>query len=524
MESTSEELTFDNYPFLKDLGLQKDNLGCYNGKEWCGSGKYLYSVNPATGKNIARVKLANEDEYEQCIKNMEAIKEKWYEFPMPKRGIIVQELGDQFRKHKASLGKLVSLEMGKILLEGEGEIQEIIDICDYAVGLSRTLAGKVIPSERENHVILENWNPLGLIGVITAFNFPAAVIGWNTAISMVCGDLTIWKGATSTSLVSLAVTRIFAEVLEKWGFQGVFTMVAGPGSTVGEKLINDERLKLISFTGSTSVGKRISTVVHSRFGRTILELGGNNALVVMDDADMNMALPAAVFAGVGTCGQRCTSLRRLILHEKIYDDFVEKLCKAYATIKVGDPFDSNTLCGPLHSKPQIKEFLEGLEEIKKQGGKVLFGGKVYDSFTSEESDLKGGNYVTPTIVEIDWKAEIVKTELFVPILYVLKCTSFDEAVKINNSVPQGLSSGMFSKSVQNCFKWTGPNGSDCGIVNVNVGTSGAEIGGAFGGEKETGGGRESGGEAWRQYMRQTTCTVNYGNTIRLAQGVKFPHF
>jgi aldehyde dehydrogenase family 7 protein A1 len=520
MESNGE-LTYDNYPFLKELGIEKENLGCFNGKSWCGSGKYMHAVNPTTGKNISRIKLANEEEYEQCIKSMEAIKEKWFEFPMPKRGMIVQEIGDKFRLHKANLGKLVALEMGKILLEGEGEIQEIIDICDYAVGLSRTLAGKIIPSERDHHVIMENWNPLGLIGVITAFNFPAAVLGWNTAISLVCGDLTVWKGASSTSLVSIAVTRIFAEVLEKWGFGGVFTMICGPGSTVGERLINDERLKLISFTGSTGVGKRISTVVHSRFGRTILELGGNNAMVVLDDADMNMALPAAVFSAVGTCGQRCTSLRRLILHEKIYDEFVEKLTKAYATIKIGDPFDADTLCGPLHSKAQIKEYLEGLEEIKKQGGKIIYGGKVYEH---ADSNLKGGNFVTPTIVEIDWKAEIVKTELFAPILYILKTSSFEEAVKINNSVPQGLASGLFSKNVQNLFKWTGPNGSDCGLVNFNVGTSGAEIGGAFGGEKETGGGRESGGEAWRQYMRQTTCTVNYGSTIKLAQGVKFPHF
>jgi aldehyde dehydrogenase family 7 protein A1 len=521
MEATKDDLTYDNYPFLKNLGIEKENLGCYNGKQWCGSGKFMTAVNPSTGKNIASIKLANEEEYEQCIKSMESIKEKWFDFPMPQRGLIVQEIGDRFRKYKADLGKLVSLEMGKILSEGEGEIQEIIDICDYAVGLSRTLSGKIIPSERDQHVIMENWNPLGLIGVITAFNFPAAVLGWNTAISMICGDLTIWKGATSTSLVSVAVTKIFVDVLEKWGFNGVFTMICGPGSTVGEKLINDERLKLISFTGSTGVGKRISSVVHSRFGRTILELGGNNALVVMDDADLSMALPAAVFAAVGTCGQRCTSLRRLILHEKIYDVFLEKITKAYSTIKIGDPFDSTTLCGPLHSKAQIKEFCEGLEEIKKQGGKIIYGGNVLEH---KDGNLKSGNFVTPTIVEIDWKAQIVKTELFVPILYVLKCNSFEEAVKINNSVPQGLSSGMFSKNMQNLFKWTGPNGSDCGLVNFNVATSGAEIGGAFGGEKETGGGRESGGEAWRQYMRQTTCTINYGNSVKLAQGVVFPHF
>jgi aldehyde dehydrogenase family 7 protein A1 len=292
-------------------------------------------------------------------------------------------------------------------------------------------------------------------------------------------------------------------------------MVTGPGSTVGELLINDNRLKLISFTGSTGIGRRISSVVHSRFGRTILELGGNNALVVMDDADLKQALACAVFAAVGTCGQRCTSLRRLVIHEKIYDEFVQNLLKAYATIKVGNPFDEDTLCGPLHSQSSVKEYLEGIEEIKKQGGNILTGGKVHE---------KGGNFVYPTIVEIDARAEIVKTELFCPILYVMKCSSIEDAIEINNSVPQGLSSGMFSKNMQNVFKWTGPNGSDCGIVNVNVGTSGAEIGGAFGGEKETGGGRESGGDAWRQYMRQATCTINYGNEMKLAQGVKFPNF
>lgn len=512
----SSDLTYKEFSFLKDLGIQEENQGCYDGKKWCGNGKTLTSVNPATNKPIARIKMATEEEYENCIKSMQDIQAKWFDCPIPKRGLIVQEIGDKFRAYKASLGRLIALEMGKIVLEGEGEVQEIIDVCDYAVGLSRSLSGKVIPSERDDHVILENWNPLGLIGVITAFNFPAAVLGWNTAISMVCGDLTVWKGASSTSLVTIAVTKIIVDVLEKWGFQGVFTMVSGPGSTVGEKLIQDERLKLISFTGSTAIGKRISGVVHSRFGRTILELGGNNALLIMDDADLNMALPSAVFAAVGTCGQRCTSLRRLIIHEKIYDEFVDKLLKAYKTVKIGSPFDEDTLMGPLHTKSAIKEYTEGLEEIKKQGGKILCGGKRVDNME--------GNYVYPTIVEIDSKAEIIKTELFCPIMYVLKCSSFEEGVKMNNSVPQGLSSGMFSKNMQNVFRWIGPNGSDCGLVNVNVGTSGAEIGGAFGGEKETGGGRESGGEAWRQYMRQTTCTVNYGTSMKLAQGIKFPHF
>jgi len=375
------------------------------------------------------------------------------------------------------------------------------------------LMEKIYGSERDNHMIYEMWNPLGLIGVITAFNFPAAVLGWNTAISMVCGDLTIWKGASTTSLISIAMTRIIVEVMAKHEFNGVFTMIVGPGSSVGEKLIQDHRLKLISFTGSTSIGQRISSIVHSRFGRTILELGGNNAIIVMDDADVDMALKTTVFAAIGTAGQRCTSLRRLILHEKVYDAFVEKLVKVYETVRIGDPFDPNTLLGPLHTKSAIKEYLEGIEEIKKQGGKILYGGKQLENTQ--------GNFVYPTIVEIDPYVDVVKTELFVPLIYVLKCRSFEEGIKINNCVPQGLSSGLFTKDMQKVFKWMGPLGSDCGLANVNVGTSGAEIGGAFGGEKETGGGRESGGDAWRQYMRQQTCTVNYGNHIALAQGVKF---
>jgi aldehyde dehydrogenase family 7 protein A1 len=509
-----KELTYEKFPFLKEIGILEDNPGCYNGKKWTSSGETKHSVNPSTRKYIARFKHCTEEDYEECIKNMEEVREKWFEFPMIQRGLIVQEIGDRFRALKKQLGQLVSLEMGKILSEGEGEIQEAIDICDYAVGLSRTLSGKTLASERDNHTILENWNPLGLIGVITAFNFPAAVIMWNTAISFVCGDLTVWKGSPTTSLVTIAVTKIVVEVLEKWNFNGVFTMVNGDVN-IGEKITHDHRLKLISFTGSTAVGKRISTVVHGRFGRTILELGGNNALVVMDDADLKMALASAVFAAVGTCGQRCTTLRRLIIHEKVYDQFVKSLLEVYPTIKIGDPFESDTLCGPLHSEQSVKIYEDGLETIKKQGGKILYGGKKHEL---------GNNFVYPTIVEIDSNAEVIKHELFCPILYVIKCTSLEEGIKINNSVPQGLSSGLFSNSMQNCFKWIGPLGSDCGIVNVNTGTSGAEIGGAFGGEKETGGGRESGGEAWKQYMRQTTCTVNYGKVVRLAQGVKFPHF
>jgi len=436
--------------------------------------------------------------------------------PVPKRGEIVRQIGVALREKKSALGQLISLEMGKILSEGEGEVQEFIDICDFAAGLSRMLEGKVIPSERAEHFMMEMWNPLGIIGVITAFNFPCAVLGWNLAIAMVCGDLTVWKGASSTSLVTIATTKVIESVLRKNNVPaGVLTTVIGPGRSVGELMISDKRLQLISFTGSTQIGKRITQQVHERFGRTILELGGNNATIVMEDADLDLALKSSVFAAVGTCGQRCTSLRRLIIQESVYDKFVERLLKAYPTIQVGDPLDAKTLCGPLHTKASVKEYTDGIKEIEKQGGKILYGGKTLHEKFPE------GNYVMPTIVEIDPSTPIVKEELFVPILHVMKFKTLAEAIAINNNVPQGLSSSMFTKNIQNVFRWTGPLGSDCGITNVNIGPSGAEIGGAFGGEKETGGGRESGSDSWKQYMRRSTCTINFGNTLSLAQGVKF---
>lgn len=434
--------------------------------------------------------------------------------PAPARGEIVRQIGDALRAKREALGSLVSLEMGKILSEGIGEVQEFIDICDLATGLSRSISGQVIPSERPGHTLLECWNPLGNVGIITAFNFPCAVLGWNLAISMICGNMHIWKGASSTSLVTVATTKIIAEVFAKNNVPaGVLTTVVGPGRTIGERLINDARLPMISFTGSTSVGERVAEIVHKRFGRTILELGGNNAAVVMDDANLDMALRASVFGAVGTAGQRCTSLRRLLIHESVYDSFVERLVSAYKTVPIGDPLTEGTLMGPLHNEAAVKEYTEGLEEIQKQGGKIIYGGKPITD--------KGGHFVEPTIVAINHDAPIVQTELFVPILYVLKFKDFDEAVKINNGVPQGLSSAIFTYNMQNVFKWIGPSGSDCGIVNVNAGTSGAEIGGAFGGEKATGGGRESGSDSWKQYMRRSTCTINYTDNLPLAQGVKF---
>jgi aldehyde dehydrogenase family 7 protein A1 len=360
---------------------------------------------------------------------------------------------------------------------------------------------------------MEVWNPLGVVGVISAFNFPAAVYGWNLAIALVCGNCVIWKGASSTSLISIAVTKVISEVFTRNGYpEGIITMIVGPGGSVGEALMADHRVKLLSFTGSTSIGRHVSQVVHNRFGRTILELGGNNAAIVMDDADVEIALRSCVFAAVGTAGQRCTSLRRLLVHEKLYENFRERLLSAYNTVRIGDPLDGNNLMGPLHTKAAVKEFTDGIETIKSQGGVVIRGGKVIDG---------PGFFVEPTIVEINHNAPIVKEELFVPILYLIKFSTLEEAISINNEVPQGLSSGLFTMNMRHMWQWLGPNGSDCGLVNVNMATSGAEIGGAFGGEKETGEGRESGSDSWKQYMRRSTCAINFSTTLSLAQGVQF---
>ena len=431
--------------------------------------------------------------------------------PAPVRGEIVRQVGEAFRKKKEPLGLLISLEMGKIKSEGLGEVQEYIDICDFATGLSRTLEGKVLPSERPGHFMMEMWNPLGLVGCITAFNFPVAVAGWNAALALICGDLMVWKPAPTTNLCAIAVQKIINEVFDKFGFKSIHTLCAG-GIDVGSTMVNDKRLPLISFTGSTAVGRSIGVNVAERFGRSILELGGNNAAIIMDDADLDLALKACVFACVGTAGQRCTTMRRIFLHESVYDKFIEKMIAAYKTIKSGNPLEEGVILGPLHTKAAVQMYQDGLAAIQKQGGKVLQGGKVIPG---------EGNYVEPTIVEIKHDAEIVRHEIFAPITYVMKFKSIDEAIQYNNEVPQGLTSTIFTKNLQNYFNWVGPAGSDCGIVNCNIGTSGAEIGGAFGGDKETGGGRESGSDSWKQYMRRSTCTVNYSNYLALAQGVQF---
>ncbi|MCO5571207.1 hypothetical protein L7F22_024942 [Adiantum nelumboides] len=502
----------EKYEFLKKLGLQACNLGCYGGGSWKGSGPTITSINPSTNKPIATVVETSLKEYEESMEACKAASKIWMHVPAPKRGEIVRQIGNALRANLHLLGRLISLEMGKILTEGIGEVQEVIDMCDYAVGLSRQLNGSVLPSERPNHAMLEVWNPLGIVGVITAFNFPCAVLGWNACIALVCGNCVVWKGAPTTSLVTIATTRIFADVLEKNNLPGaIFTTVCG-GADIGEAISKDSRIPLVSFTGSTKVGQIVQSQVHSRFGKCLLELSGNNAIIVMDDADLSLVVPSVLFAAVGTAGQRCTSCRRLLMHENIYDRVLEKLLHAYSQVKVGNPLDEGILIGPLHTTASKMNFEQGLQKIISQGGKILTGGLVLE---------QEGNFVQPTIVEITHDAPVVKEELFGPVLYVFKFQSLEEAILLNNSVPQGLSSSIFTRNSEAIFTWLGPSGSDCGIVNVNIPTSGAEIGGAFGGEKATGGGREAGSDSWKQYMRRATCTINHGRELPLAQGINF---
>lgn len=499
---------------LADLDLSYDevNKGVYDGS-WYGSGPIVESVNPATGEVLGRVQTGTVEEFNNATARAKKAAVQWRETPAPQRGEIVRKIRNALADKLEPLGKLVALEMGKILPEGIGEVQEYIDICDYAVGLSRMLNGKVVPSERPGHFMMEQWHPLGVVGVISAFNFPVAVYGWNSAIAMVCGNSVIWKGSPTTNLTSVAVTKILEKVLKEHDLPGALCSLCTGDIDVGKALAADPRINLVSFTGSTPVGRQVAEVVQNRFGKLILELGGNNAIIVMDDADLELTVRSVLFAAVGTCGQRCTTTRRLFLHEKIHDTFLEKLKAAYGQIKIGDPLKDGNLCGPLHSKLSLQKFQDGIEAVKSQGGKIIYGGTVH-------SDSKG-HFVTPTITSIDPSAKVVQDEIFAPILHTCKIKDIDEAIHFNNSVKQGLSSSLFSKDPANIFKWVGANGSDCGIVNVNIPTNGAEIGGAFGGEKETGGGRESGSDAWKQYMRRQSCTINYSGQLPLAQGIKF---
>ncbi len=497
---------------LSRLGIQDVNPGAGTGRWIETKGAELASVNPTTGETIAKVRQATAADYDQVVKAAEAAFEKWRLIPAPRRGEVVRALGNALRAHKEDLGRLVSLENGKILSEGLGEVQEMIDICDFAVGLSRQLYGLAMHSERPAHRMYEQWQPLGPVGVVSAFNFPVAVWAWNAAIAAVCGDTVIWKPSSKVPLCAIAVQKICDGVMQEYDCAGVFNLVVGRGSDVGDGMLADRRIPLISATGSCRMGRRIAEVVGPRFGRSILELGGNNAIVVLDDADLDLAMRAATFAAVGTAGQRCTSLRRLVMQRGIAAKLTERLKKAYASVKIGDPLEDGTLMGPLIDAGAVDDMMKALDQVRAEGGEILYGGKRLE---------RPGFFVEPTLVKARADMKIVQEETFAPVLYLIEVEDVNEAIAVNNGVPQGLSSAIFTKDLFAAEKFLSAAGSDCGIANVNIGTSGAEIGGAFGGEKDTGGGREAGSDAWKLYMRRQTVTINYSDQLPLAQGVKF---
>ena len=498
---------------LTRLGIREINSGVFS-DTWIDrpSGGELVSINPSTGQPIARVLTAMRADYDAVLTSATSGFERWRLLPPPQRGEVVRQIGLALREHKSDLGLLVTLEAGKIRSEGEGEVQEMIDMCDYAVGLSRQLFGLTMASERPRHRMFEQWHPLGPVGIITAFNFPVAVWAWNACVAAVCGDSCVWKPSSETPLTAIAVQHIVNRVLDQHGLHGVFTLCIGSGATVGQWLAEDRRLPLISATGSCSMGRRLAQTVAERLGRSLLELGGNNGVIVTETANLDLALRAVTFAAVGTAGQRCTTLRRLILHASIADQFVERLAQTYRSIHAGNPWEDGVLLGPLITVNAVSEMLAAVAAAKQQGGTVVCGGRRL---------TRDGFFVEPTIIRARPDMPIVREETFAPILYVMTYESLDEAIAIHNSVDQGLSSAIFTDRLMDAEQFLSPAGSDCGIANVNIGTSGAEIGGAFGGEKETGGGREAGSDSWKAYMRRQTCTINYGTDLPLAQGVKF---
>ena len=506
--------------FLKQLGIKEKNFGCSTGQKWLETNTEgeLKIYSPTNGKFIASVYQCSEADYEHILeKGVEAFN-YWRTVPAPKRGEIVRQIGLKLREFKRPLGTLVSYEMGKSLQEGMGEVQEMIDICDFAVGLSRQLYGHTMASERPMHRMYDQYHPLGIVATISAFNFPVAVWSWNAMLATVCGDSNLWKPSSKVPLSAIATQNIIAQVVKENNLpEGLFNLIIGRGATIGEKLLNDKRIPLISVTGSTKVGRHAGEVVQRRFGRTILELGGNNAIIMTPDADLKMAMPAVVFGAVGTAGQRCTSTRRLIVHESIYDKVKDSLVKAYSGLKIGDPLNEKNHVGPLIDKYAVTAFQKALKEVKEAGGKVIYGG---ENLSGES--YGSGCYVQPAIVEAENNYPIVQEETFAPILYLIKYRgTVTNAIALQNGVVQGLSSSIFTNNMREAEEFLSAAGSDCGIANVNIGTSGAEIGGAFGGEKETGGGRESGSEAWKLYMRLQTNTINYGTQLPLAQGIKF---
>lgn len=503
--------------FLQSLQIQKENEGSSTGTIWQKSkGQKICSYSPVDNQEIGAVISTDQQAYENIITTAQSAFQEWRKWPAPKRGEVVRQLGDALRNDKQALGQLVSYEMGKSLQEGLGEVQEMIDICDFAVGLSRQLYGLTMHSERPLHRMYEQWHPLGIVGIVSAFNFPVAVWSWNAALAWVCGNVTVWKPSEKTPLCGNAIQHIVAKVFKANQVpEGVNNLIQG-GREVGEWMSHDIRIPLVSATGSTRMGKELNQAVAARLGKTILELGGNNAIIISEHADLDMSLVGAVFGAVGTAGQRCTSTRRLIIHEKIYDTFVAKLVKAYQQIKIGNPLDAAIHMGPLIDTTAVKMYLDAIAACKKEGGKFLVEGGVL-----EGAGFESGCYVKPCIAEALPHYKMVQHETFAPILYVMKYTKIEEAIAIQNSVPQGLSSAIMTLNMRESELFLSTLGSDCGIANVNIGTSGAEIGGAFGGEKETGGGRESGSDAWKAYMRRQTNTINWGNQLPLAQGIKF---
>jgi aldehyde dehydrogenase (NAD+) len=501
---------------LEKLALSEDNSGVFNGK-WSGGGAKIDKISPIDGKKLATIRTASEDDYQTTIARALEAFEKWRKTPGPVRGDTVRRLGNALRELKHGLGQLVTLETGKIIAEGEGEVQEMIDICDFAVGQSRMLYGLTIQSERASHRLMEQWHPLGVVAVISAFNFPVAVWSWNAALAAVCGDATIWKPSEKTPLTAIAVTKIAERVCRETGADpAIFTLLMGDRKTVGQKLSADKRIPLISATGSTQMGVHVAQAVHGRLGKTIMELGGNNALIVCPSADLEMATQSIFFGAVGTAGQRCTSTRRVIMHESIADKVRQKLLHAYKSLRIGNPLDRQTVMGPLIEKNAVDMVQESIKRLKDEGGEVLYGGERLDG-----KQYAGGCYMTPCLANAKPDFKIVCHETFGPLLYLLTYRDFDEAISIQNGVPQGLTSAIFTNDVREAEKFVSAIGSDCGIANINTGTSGAEIGGAFGGEKETGGGRESGSDSWKMYMRRQTNTINFSTELPLAQGIQF---
>ena len=497
---------------LENLHIEPVNSGaCYG--DWIAepSGGEMASLNPATGETLAKIRMAGPEDYECVMARAAEAFQDWRMVPAPKRGDIVREIANELREHKDDLGSLVTLEMGKILPEGRGEVQEMIDVADFAVGLSRQLYGLTMHSERPGHRMYEQWHPLGIVGVISAFNFPVAVWSWNAMIAAVCGDCVLWRPSSETPLTAIAVQKICNRVLDRHSLKGIFNLVIGRSNPIGENLINDPRIPLVSFTGSTEVGRHVSETIARRLGRSILELGGNNGIIVMDDASPDLVLRAVLFGAVGTAGQRCTTTRRLFLQRGIASRIIDGLLKAYKQVRIGDPMEEDTLMGPLINRRAVEDMLDGIRRIKEQGGEILCGG-----------GKMMGCFVEPTLVRAKPDMPILKEEIFAPILYIVEFDRLDEAIHWHNNVPQGLSSAMFTTNMLSAETFLSHRGSDCGIANINLGTSGAEIGGAFGGEKDTGGGRESGSDSWKAYMRRQTNTINWSSQLPLAQGIQFP--